>query len=287
MEGLALRGNVLEFSASIDAVTMVSQDQKGVLAFYNEYETWTTFEEVRVHRERPWGMHGYRGKQRRSIRVGLKEDRAILSATGPHSHRLVSLAKALPVKFTRIDLQITTVMDSPIQNLAKSTLHSGNLQSEIERGKLWLSYVNSPDGDTLYINKRTSPTFGRIYDKSRDFSEVRGKIWRYETEVKEELADRIGQVLVNVEKLNEFCADYVASWFADREICVPIEPRSKPSIPKVPTNPAGIDQTLFWLSKQVRPSLEWLISIGLKPKVEEALGFQLDFGDFTEKELDF
>jgi Replication initiation factor len=287
MVGMDQRENCQQWSVGVDAATLVGLDHKSALVFYNEYETICLDIEVATQREKPWGTHGYKGKSRGPVRVGLKDDRSIISVTGPLATRLVSLSKTVWCKFTRIDLQITCKMDGPVPTLAERLRTSHNLTSLVERGKLWMSYHSSPDGDTLYFNKRTSPSYGRMYDKSRDYAYPLGKVWRFEIELKEELADKIGQIVANAERQEELLADYVASWYADREICVPIGTRGRPSIPETATRVTGVDNTLSWLNKQVAPSLSWLNQAGLKDKAEAALGVQLTFPDDSTERLDF
>jgi len=287
MIGHNSRDNVLQYSAGVDAVTLIGVDHKSALTFYNEYETLSRDVEIATIREKPWGMHGYKGKSRGPVRVGIKDDRAIISVMGPLSERLVTLASTIACKFTRLDLQITTKLDSPQPFLAEQLKDAPNLTSLVERGKLWMSFHQSPDGSTVYFNKRTSPSYGRIYDKSREYAYPIGKVWRYEIEIKEDLADRIGQLLVTTQEYERLLVDYVASWFADREICIPIGTRDRPSIPETPTGATGIDNTLKWLNKQVRPSIKWLVDIGLEHKVEEAIGFQLGLTYSEDERIDF
>jgi len=285
--GIDQRDNCLAWMTGVDAVTLVGIDHKSTLVFYNEYETLCLDAEVAASREKPWGTHGYRGKRRGPVMVGLKGDRAILSVMGPLSERLVRLAGTIACRFTRVDLQVTCKMDSPVPNLAHLTFDAPNLTRDRECGKIYQSLIQSPDGHTLYFNKRTSPTYGRVYDKSREFAYPLGKMWRYEVELKEDIADRIGQILVNATDVDALCADYVASWYADREVCVPIPTRSKPTFPKLAPSATGIDNTLTWLRQQVRPSVKWLIDIGLQHKVQEALGTQLTLLDEDEERIDF
>jgi DNA relaxase NicK len=275
------------WSAGVDAATLVGLDHRSALQFYNEYETLSLDVEVAASREKPWGTHGYKGKQRGPVRVGLKGDRTIISVTGPLSFRILTLSTLVASRFTRIDLQITCEMDTPWVNHAYELYQVENLQNMVERGKLHMSYHSSPEGDTVYINKRTSPNYARIYDKSQNYGYIKGKIWRYEIEIKEELADKIGSILAVSDSPETLAADYVASWFADRHICVPIEQRNRFNVPKTATSVTGIDTTLEWLSRQVKPSLEWLNQAGLKGKAEDALGVQLRFREEPEERIDF
>jgi DNA relaxase NicK len=202
--------------------------------------------------------------------------------TGPQAERVFAVSKALNVKYTRIDLQVTIEMETPVRSLASDHYQAPNLTGAMERGKIYLSLINSPNGDTLYLNKRTSPSFGRMYDKSRDYMGVLGQFWRWEVELKEEISDRMGRVLEAMTEYTEVAADYVAGWYADRDLCVPLGKRDRVSIPETFPASSGFAQTLAWLNKQVRPSLEILRQAGLSEDAEKALGVQLTFPDYDD-----
>lgn len=275
--------NVRKWNAGIDAVTVIGMDHHAALPFYNEYDNIKVRQGIGHVDDKPWGLHGYRGKQCGSARVGLKDDRTILMVTGPQAERVFAVSKALNVKYTRIDLQVTIEMETPVRSLASDHYQSPNLTRAMERGKMYLSLINSPNGDTLYLNKRTSPSFGRVYDKSRDYMGVLGQYWRWEVELKEEISDRMGRVLEVLTEYTDIAADYVAGWYADRDLCVPLGKRDTVSIPETFPASSGFAQTLAWLAKQVRPSLEILRQAGLSEDAEKALGVQLTFPDYDNE----
>lgn len=270
-------GNVKGWSAGIDAVTVIGQDHHSALLFYNEYDNIKTRLNLGKVVDKTWGMHGYRGKQCHSVRIGLKDDKTILMVTGPEAERVFNVSKRVNVKYTRVDLQVTIELSDPARLWAHEHYHAPNLRGNRERGKLYTSLINSPDGDTLYLNKRTSPTFGRMYDKSREFMADYGSHWRFEVEAKEETSDRLGHLLEHLTEYEQIAADYVVGWFGDRAICVPLGPRDTVSIPELPSRVTGFTQTLDWLRRQVKPALNVLEQAGLQRDAENALGIQLTF----------
>lgn len=285
--GMEQRDNCLQWTCGVDAVTLVGIDHRSALVFYNEYETLSMDVEIAASREKPWGMHGFKGKQRGSVRVGLKDDRAIISVTGPLSERLVSLYRTVACKFTRIDLQVTCKMDGPVRFLAREMWESWNLTNKRNSGKLHQTYMSSNEGDTLYFNKRTATQFARIYDKSLEYAYPLGKIWRFELELKQDLAERMGGVLANAERPQELLSDYVVSSFYDLEVCVPVGIPNRVSLPEMPKGVSGNEQTLSWLTNQVKPSIDHLIEVGLREKVQEALGIQLNLPEEDQERIDF
>jgi len=281
-----LQDSVRDWFAGVDAVTVVSEAPQAPLQFYNEWENLVNLANMREERVRPWYLHGYKGKQVGSFRVGLQDARAILSVTGPMSDRVFGVSRHIACKYTRIDLQVTVDLEDRSPMVAASIYHSPNLLSQRERGKLWMSYHSSPEGDTVYINRRTSPSYARIYDKSHDFLKPQGTSWRFEVELKEALCDKLGRILENLSEYEGIAADYVVGWFGDRGLCVPLGVRDKVSIPRESDSVSGNDQTLGWLAKQVRPSLIHLKRAGLHREAQNALGVQLIFpDDITAEEI--
>jgi len=271
------RDNVVRWTTGVDAITVVGRDHHAALPLYNLYDNFKVWAGLARSDDRPFTMHGYRGKQCGSFRVGLKDDKCLLMVTGPFAERAFKTTRELNVKYTRVDLQITLEMEWPIAHWAIELYESPNLTGRRERGKLHMSLVQSNDGSTLYINKRTSPTYTRMYDKSQDYMGPQGKFWRFEVEAKEETADKLCRVLENVEEREDIVADYVATWYAERDICVPVGIRDTLSLPESFSGESGFAETLAWLNRQVRPSLNILMQAGLTEDAEKALGIQLTF----------
>lgn len=274
--------NVVQWSAGVDAVTVIGQDHHSALFFFNEYDNVRVRLGIANATDKPWGLHGYRGKQCGPVRVGLKDDKTLLMVTGPEAARVFAVSKKHWVKYTRVDLQVTVELRDPVRSWAFDHYHTPVLQNRMDRGKIYASLRESPDGDTLYINKRTSPTYARMYDKARDYMGVLGQFWRFEIEAKDEHSDRLGRVLENLEEYTEIAGDYVSAWYADRDICVPIGSRDKLSIPEMPTGTTGFQHTLDWMSRQVKPSLHLLEQAGLRVEAEKALGVQLYFPESSQ-----
>lgn len=275
--------NVRDWNAGIDAVTVVGQDHHAALPFYEEYDNIRARLGTIKEREKPFYLHGYRGKQCGSVRVGLKDDKCLLMVTGPQAEHVFKVARKYLVKYTRIDLQVTLGMDTPCRGWASDQYHSPDLTGARDRGKIYMSLVQSPTGDTMYFNKRTSPTYGRMYDKSQDYMGVLGQFWRFEVEAKEELCDKLGRILEYLDEYETVAADYVVGWYGDRGICVPLGPRDRVSIPEIPSGATGFQQTLDWLARQVGPSVHTLIQAGLGEEVERALGIQLEFPEYWKE----
>lgn len=279
--GFNQRDNVVEWNAGVDAVTVIGQNHHAALPFYNEYDNVRVRLGIAHAPDRPWSMHGYRGKQCGPVRVGLKDEKCILAVTGSESARVFEVSKRYTVKYTRIDLQVTLKLETPIRSWAYDHYHNPILTARAERGKIYASLIQSPDGDTMYLNKRTSPTYARMYDKSSEYMGSRGQYWRFEVEAKEEHSDRLGRILENLTEYTEIAADYVAGWYGDRDICVPLGTRDKLVIPEMPSGVSGFQETLAWMRRQVKPSLEILQQAGLLKEAEESLGVQLTFPEHS------
>ena len=79
-------------------------------------------------------------------------------------------------------------------------------------------------GDTLYCGSRTSPTFGRLYDKGlQTGAAVAGRWFRYEVEYKGHVAQQVAKEahVQPVDGLAEWATTQVRAWFMKRGI-VPV-----------------------------------------------------------------
>lgn len=128
---------------------------------------------------------------------------------------------------SRIDLQVTVDTCAERPCLSLSTFHFAR-QSENRRGRpreLKLTQTH-PQGDTLNVNKRTSDSYGRLYDWGAAHKmEEKHRLWRYEVETKgnycRDVAGRLGAddtVAAAAEKI-------VFDWFKARTFEPPFQPR--------------------------------------------------------------
>lgn len=175
-------------------------------------------------------------------------------ASGMSAALLFNEASFLPAKCSRIDLQCTTP-------LPQGWNHRDAYES-IKRAKpaLSVTIVESGDGfDTLYIGRRSSRRFIRLYIKP----DAAGKAWlRFEVEYKKELAQQVWETTRKAENPTQLWGDMLLgealtvqglpSGFAGMLYTLQAYGAGKrPGKERVPTG----GNTYRWLRQQVDPAI--------------------------------
>jgi len=118
---------------------------------------------------------------------------------------------------------------------------------------------NSEGGSTLYVGSRQSMRYGRIYDKGVEQKEAApGTLWRFELEIKDDLADQAISMLYGSSEPDRQIAGILGDFFVDRGIPVfwtvpPMDERFR--IPRITQDDAG---SLRWLRGPVASVVERL-----------------------------
>lgn len=198
---------------------------------------------------------------------------AKLELKGEHCGELFALTmqfdQALQ-KFTRVDLAMDLALEKKRPKILRSVMERAPLKT---RNKAQLR-ANDNTGDTLYIGSRESPLMGRIYDKSDKYGEALGKIYRFELEIKKVLAGRTITAMRNSDDLEAFIRATNVTQFHKWNIPLPYEFQMPVELPEAGIAISDDDTKIAWLRRQVRGTVQHLVTQGKADKVAEAL--QLD-----------
>lgn len=124
---------------------------------------------------------------------------------------------------------------------------------------------------TCYLGSRSSDIFGRVYDKGVESGWAEpGTIWRWELELKRDVANLNARELLQVEDLEEAVAGMVSAQLAQWNVSVPYKATSSPNWPH--NGRPDAQRLLMWLASGVQPSVTFLRSLGLLSEVLQALG---------------
>lgn len=268
MHNLPIEGQ----QVGIDAVTITATGLEGKLSIDLVLHSLADY--IAEQKEKTFSIQGAQGRSWGSVRYAVKWSElqkwhwAILMVTGEKSRRvLIEALKVKDVKFTRVDLCIDVFMSEKVERLARKLY-------DTYKGKSDIKLIDSLVGDTFYCGSRQSETMVRIYDKSVDYSEERGRVWRFEVEIKKGLANVVADTL-GVE--GEDCIpELVWSSLRHKDLPTPAIP-DKVRIERRSVTIVGCEQKINWLSRQVAPTVQYLKRIGKEMEVRDAL--QLDFLD--------
>jgi hypothetical protein len=229
----------------------------------------------------PRAMLGYSGISAGNCFVGAREDGYLMQATGYHAEAAFNDMFHPNASVPRLDLQVTVKFDEMPTNIVDDGYEqsaSANRELPLSRQRKIWKIVGSSGGETLYIGSWHSSQYGYIYNKevqSEDPAYTR--CWRYEVRLKHEYAHTIYRTIERWGSSRQiFIAAFVSEWFGNRGLVVPWTSDDIGDIlPIVKTRPSDVERSLEWLERQVKPTIQRLVDLGLMDEVAKALGILL------------
>lgn len=230
------------------------------------------------------GMGGYKGwrLQKKNIRVGSRSRDGLLDViligSGGSAEDVVRNVREMGIegKCTRLDIQVTVILDKPDKNIA--VYHYEQIKASIEAGESISgrrkpSLIRSDSGDTLYVGSRkTKSYFIRIYDKSLELGIELGRAWRFEIQYGRHAA---GTVLQGILEHGRDEVKGLVRGIIKRNtgIYIPIRGSHVNKIPRK-EDTDDIATTLRWLRSVVATTVSRLGAQGYMDEAIEALGLQ-------------
>jgi hypothetical protein len=223
---------------------------------------------------REWRWRQFEGFHCGSATVGRREDSDIIQLSGPLADEWFARLWGVADHCTRIDLCVTVVLDSEGINLA--TEHERQLDEWKQtnlRPVLCTTIHTNGRPETLYLGRRTSDLFARLYDKFAESGDpAYERAWRYELEIKGEPAQRTAAWLDTCVDRSDSVRRGVYNHFCKRGI-TPIFNGDGELLHIKSYRPVSDASTrLVWLESQVRPAVQRLLNMGLFDEVIGALG---------------
>jgi hypothetical protein len=185
---------------------------------------------------------------------------------------------------TRIDLAVTIEFSEPLELYILRQYDTLTQEEKIKRS--YALVLNTEYGATMYVGKRSSQAYGRLYDKGVESdSHQPGNRFRYEVEIKKPMAQPVAlgimQGALKGQVQRALIADYVGEWFKARGVYVPWESGGNHLEIDVEVSVTTPIKRLSWLKTQVSPTVKELIDMGLGRNVIEALRLQ----DYVQPDL--
>jgi len=276
---------VLNAWASVDYITAVFSDQLE-RDFANVWiqERLDEFLEADM-KIGVWSGHGYNGWSSAEMRVGDRERDTIIQLNSglcaTHWRSLILAGGSI----SRLDLALTLQLDDDYREMAKENFKRlDGIREEISATRNYSLISGLFGGDTLYVGRRVSSQFGRLYDKMRQSGEEEFcNCWRYEVELKRPMSSAAATTLLNERSVEKWIGEFVTTWFRARRVDVPDVGTNTYNAIRLHRVQTTTDKTLEWLRSQVGPSVKRLLDKGLETEVLKAL--QLDFYNQGDNEL--
>lgn len=247
--------SVPEVSAGIDWVTVTARAPAKVAALLSLGKDLIRQEVGSGGRTRPWHFQGYSGEQAGSVQTGYSGVGTCVRASGATARECAQELIECSDNVSRLDVQIT-VRSSNCGPGYASDMYQRLLGSSRRRGRsIAKTLITSTyTGDTLYLGRRISDSYGRIYNKSAEdkVAEVPPR-WRFEVEYKRKYA--LGQALAYAQapEKDVWCTSRVYHWFHDRFASPPISPLVRCSDSGASRGSSEEARVVEWLKVGVRP----------------------------------
>jgi len=208
----------------------------------------------------------------------------IARLSGQVAARWAPAVAALAQNVTRCDLQVTWTdpagdASAAVRHLWNSRRSPDTLGRRAER-EFTEKEIGSP---YVYLGRRHSQNFGRIYNKHNDepISYPPGTV-RAEVEAKGPIAAALGARIADGNVPAAFAAAYTHDWYQRRGIDLPFTPGARAELAVEPRAPTDADRTMAWLAKAVAPgvarAVDWrglwptLKALGLDTYIQQEYG---------------
>lgn len=244
---------------------------------------------LRTHEQRELGnrlqrfrLEGYEGQHCGAVEWGRRDESAVLvRLIGDAADKHLSEALSLSDTCTRVDLAVTVRHTPSDPHVGANTyfmaeqFHLANPRSALP----W-QVRDADGGTTTYVGARGSANMLRVYNKEaecRAQGDASGEeryrgCWRFELEVKAGQALPVAQAVDAMTDRAAYCQAYVHQWMKAHGL----EPAWSNDTARVLIpgfrRRSDADSKLRHLTRNVRPTIEWLVSEGYADAMRRALG---------------
>jgi len=173
-------------TAGIDWITATSHSDVGRDEYRKLGARIAASEDRQGNKPAVWGWQGYSGWHAGGLTYGERKDGAILRLSGALAAGYWRDAVRWSSNISRLDLEVTVHLSPFPRHLGtvgyRSVLAAVPEGAEPPNASL---HVSTDGGETLYLGRRASDKYSRLYNKAVESKEpaFRG-CWRYELELK-------------------------------------------------------------------------------------------------------
>lgn len=262
---VAVPSVVLE--SGVDWITGTASHKSSKRALWDAAGRWARLEEKRGNERRLWGFSGYEGFKCGSVQYGTRHDSTIVRVTGALANEHYKRVIQISDNISRLDLQATVRSSlQPQKIIARDYRSCLKLCRSKRIAPAVALFKSNTGGSTLYLGRRCSERFGRVYDKFSEslHDDYRGCV-RYELELKGARAKLSSARLLDSVAPGQFVLGQVQSFFQLRGCQIKL---TSGFIQTIVLHRTVTDRTrsLQWISESVRPTIQRLL---LQPNAQE------------------
>lgn len=235
---------------------------------------------------RLWSSYGYEGWSSGGVRWGRRDRDDLIQLSGEMAHKTWKFYAPLATSITRVDLAVTVkFVDHQINLITNQWEAIKALAGDLAIMRNYTIISPLFGGDTLYVGKRASQQYGRLYDKGlesglHEFQNTH----RWEVEYKKPLAFPVVAELLSSPEWQNVILTRVQQWFDNRLVQTPWTSHARISAIAILRKRTGDQKALDWLGKQIAPTVARLVTRGKKQEVLDALNLDITLDEPKENE---
>lgn len=217
---------------------------------------------------------GYSGYQCGAVFIGELNGRMLIKVTSHLADEVFKDIVPHASNVSRIDLQITVRCQPPEpQLIEKARKHIINYIRAHNLPTQHRMIQDSKKGDTLYIGRRVSDRFARLYNKHTESGlEDYKNCYRFEGEYKRGVAHDTAMLLAEENDHSSVASELVESHFRRYGIVRSQATSTRPVVRLRPPGDSDATRVINWLRSGVSGSIQKLRAEGLLHEAIEALG---------------
>lgn len=234
--------------------------------------------EAEGHKLQGCAQLGYDGFKVGTVFIGYSIHGTMFRASGTLAHEAMQVIRGSNVvpHCTRIDLQVTYAFDEDQAEMREEQKRKILAYQAANPGGRHPSLVcidGNGKGDTIQLGKRSSETYIRVYDKTRE-QKLAGApwLWRWEVEFKGRRSQEVFEEGMRAHTLENMAGAIVAGTLISRGVWYPWRAAEVVKLAQLTRPATDAQRKLAWMEKQVKPAVLELIQEGYLNEVLDSLG---------------
>lgn len=208
------------FSAGIDWITASGSTGSSSLSMEHFWDAIADNERAAGREVKPAARLGYKGWQAQGAFFGRSTQGVLCQLTSLRAALGAKELTMLSTNVSRLDVQVTIFPGREAPNLAEEGFRNLDHASPGKGRRHAYSYtLTRPQGATLTINRRLSDLYGRLYDKGAEMRSLHAFwLWRYELEMKRQVAQRWANILADSERTAALSCELVHEFYSRKKV---------------------------------------------------------------------
>lgn len=229
--------------------------------------------------KRPWAWQGFAGERCGPFSWGSRSDCSIVTMSGAVSATFWRRFWPLSTNCSRVDLAVTVEATSEeVDYVQRSWQQFVSWKRTNPQSAGWSLVQNHEGGSTLYLGRRSSDWFCRVYRKDREDPSYDRPSWRFELELKRKPAIDCLRYLAPVRTEAQSILATLGDYLRRRGIDCPWRSDGAALALRQPPTRTDTTRRLDWFRVQVAPAVAEVLQHVPREVVLEALGLQSNQG---------